>query len=222
MGRPHLGPLPRETVPPPSRSASSCGCICLVSEFCARGDLFALLADRARTPDAEFNWQRRLSLALDGARGLAFLHGQGVIHRDLKSLNLLLTEDWRLKIADFGLSRFKAASSAAVLTGQCGSFHWMAPEIMNGHAYTEKADVFSFGVIMWELATRKPPYYGIDGQVVSQRVVKEGLRPKISQRDAPGPFLDLMRRCWDDNPDNRPYFGEIMRELEAMNFKDIG
>jgi serine/threonine protein kinase len=90
----------------------------------------------------------------------------------------------------------------------------MAPEVIRGFKYTEKADVFSFGVIMWELATRKPPYYGIDGQVVSQKVVREGLRPKISDREAPGAFLDLMKRAWDDNPERRPNFGTIIRELD--------
>jgi serine/threonine protein kinase len=98
----------------------------------------------------------------------------------------------------------------------------MAPEVIRGFKYTEKADVFSFAVIMWELATRKPPYYGIDGSVVSQRVVKEGLRPKISEKECPGPFLELMRRCWDEDPDKRPYFGEIITDLQAMNFKNLG
>jgi len=97
----------------------------------------------------------------------------------------------------------------------------MAPEVIRGFKYTEKADIFSYGVILWELATRKPPYYGIDGQVVSQRVVRENLRPKISEREAPGPFLDLMKRCWDDNPERRPAFGTIIRELEGMNFKGM-
>lgn len=97
----------------------------------------------------------------------------------------------------------------------------MAPEVIRGFKYTEKADVFSFAVIMWELATRKPPYYGIDGSVVSQRVVKEGLRPKISDKECPGPFLELMRRCWDEDPEKRPYFGEIITDLQQMNFKNL-
>ena len=127
-----------------------------------------------------------------------------------------------LKITDFGLARESRQTIDNIRMSAAGTWAWMAPEVIKGFKYTEKADVFSFGVIMWELATRKPPYYGIDGQVVSQRVVKEGLRPKISERDAPGPFLELMKRCWDDDPDRRPYFGEIMRELEGMNFKNIG
>lgn len=68
----------------------------------------------------------------------------------------------------------------------------MAPEVIDSNRYTEKADVFSYGVILWELATRKPPYYGIDGQEVARRVVQENLRPSIKERDCPGPFLELM------------------------------
>ena len=97
----------------------------------------------------------------------------------------------------------------------------MAPEVIQTHIYSEKADVLSFGVILWELATRKPPYYGIEGQVVSQKVVTEGLRPKISDKEAPGVFIELMKRCWHENPDRRPSFGDIIRELDAMNFKNI-
>jgi len=97
----------------------------------------------------------------------------------------------------------------------------MAPEVIKGHKYTEKADVFSFGIILWELATRKPPYYGIDGSEVSRKVKDEGLRPKISDKEAPGPFLELMKRCWHEDPDRRPHFGDIIKELDAMNFKNL-
>ena len=108
------------------------------------------------------------------------------------------------------------------MTSKIGTYQWMAPEVINnGSKYTEKADVFSFGIILWELATRQPPYFGIDGKMVSEKVVKEGLRPKISEKEAPGPFLDLMKRCWHKDPERRPMFGEIIGELDAMNFKNI-
>ena len=190
--------------------------LCIVLEYCARGSLWSLLHDM----QIRMTWDYRKKFALDIAKGVYYLHTskQPILHRDLKSLNILLDHALTAKLADFGWTRIKAK----VMTSKIGTYQWMAPEVIRGFKYTEKADVFSFGVILWELATRKPPYYGIDGQMVSQRVVKEGLRPKISDRDAPGPFLDLMRRCWDDDPDKRPYFGEIMRDLESMNFKNIG
>jgi serine/threonine protein kinase len=195
--------------------APGCGCVCLVSEFCARGDLFTLLADRARVPDASFGWGRRLGLALDGARGLAFLHAQDVIHRDLKSLNLLLTADWRLKISDFGLSRFKAASSAAVLTGQCGSFHWMAPEIMDGSAYSEKADVYSFGVNLWEFFTRQVPFNGLPVVQVVAAVITRQERPPIPAA-CPAPYAQLVRDCWQSDDAARPSMDEVCARLQQL------
>lgn len=97
----------------------------------------------------------------------------------------------------------------------------MAPEVIESCRYTEKADVFSYGVILWELATRKPPYYGIDGQDVAKKVVQENLRPPIREKDAPGPFLELMQLCWDRNPDKRPNFQQIISMLNQMNFKNV-
>ena len=189
--------------------------LCIVLEYCQRGSLWGLLHDM----QIKITWEHRKKFALDIAKGLYYLHTnrQPILHRDIKSLNILLDHALTCKLADFGWTRIKAK----VMTSKIGTYQWMAPEVIRGFKYTEKADIFSYGIILWELATRKPPYYGIDGQVVSQRVVREGLRPKISEREAPGPFLDLMRRCWDDNPERRPDFKVIIRDLEQMNFKGI-
>lgn len=190
--------------------------LCIILEYCSRGSLWSLLHDLS----IKMNWEYRKKFALDIAKGVYYLHTnkQPILHRDLKSLNVLLDHSLNCKLADFGWTRILGK----VMTSKIGTYQWMAPEVINGHKYTEKADVFSFGVILWELATRKPPYYGIDGQVVSMRVVKENLRPKISEKEAPGPFLDLMKRCWHEDPDRRPAFGEIIKELDAMNFKNLG
>lgn len=190
--------------------------LCIILEYCSRGSLWSLLHDLS----IKMTWEYRKKFALDIAKGVYYLHTSRmpILHRDLKSLNILLDHALTAKLADFGWTRIKAK----VMTSKIGTYQWMAPEVIKGFKYTEKADVFSFGIILWELATRKPPYYGIDGQVVSQRVVKENLRPKISERDAPGPFLELMRRCWHEDPERRPNFGEIIRDLESMNFKNIG
>jgi serine/threonine protein kinase len=126
----------------------------LVMEFVPRGNLFALLGDGAVSLD----WQQRLKIALGTVKGMAYLHEQDpiIVHRDLKSLNLLLTDDLDCKVTDFGLSRFKAESDER-MTGQCGTYHWMAPEVINSENYTEKADVYSVAIILWEIYTRAIP-----------------------------------------------------------------
>jgi len=101
----------------------------------------------------------------------------------------------------------------------------MAPEVIAGFKYTEKADVFSYGIILWELATRLPPYYGIEGTEVSLKVVKEDLRPKISwdqEANTPEPILMLMKKCWHWDPQERPSFYEVIDALNNMDFKNFG
>lgn len=114
-----------------------------------------------------------------------------IIHRDLKSLNILLDSCFRAKIADFGWTRLKGDR----MTNRIGTFQWMAPEVINGEVYTEKADIFSYGIILWEIAAREPPYKNIMGTKVSIDVVKYDLRPEIP-KGTPEPFMKLIKRCW--------------------------
>ena len=111
-----------------------CDPICLITEYCHKGNLFDVL----QNAPSSLEWSLVLKLATDAARGMAFLHAHKpvIIHRDLKSLNLLVSDRWTLKVSDFGLSRFKAAS---VMTGQCGTYQWMAPEVIASQHYNEKA-----------------------------------------------------------------------------------
>jgi serine/threonine protein kinase len=163
-----------------------------------------------------------------------------IIHRDLKSLNLLVDADWNVKVSDFGLSRFKALTSSGLMTAQCGTFHWMAPEVIAGHKYTEKADVYSFGIDMWELLTRAIPFTGlqpmqvkcvvtstfhIDSRLVAvfvrsfsqvaMAVLTRGLRPAIPP-DCPRDYALLMEACWQTEPELRPTFIEITERLAHM------
>ncbi|GMH84843.1 hypothetical protein TrVE_jg1506 [Triparma verrucosa] len=181
----------------------------LIMEFVPRGNLFALLGDS----EVSLDWLQRLKIALGTVKGMAYLHAQTpiIIHRDLKSLNLLLTEDLDCKVTDFGLSRFKASNDDK-MTGQCGTYHWMAPEVINSEAYTEKADVYSISIILWEIYTRAIPYDGMKPVQAAMHVIQGG---RLMLPDGcPQWFVHLVHSAWDANPENRPGMEYIMLILE--------
>lgn len=148
-----------------------------------------------------------------------FLHQQEpqILHRDLKSLNLLLTEcvdgptDFvQCKVTDFGLSRTKEEintnASGAVngdsteMTGMAGTFHWMAPEVMQSEAqYSQKADVYSYGVVLWEIMAREPPFKTLRPHEIMFGVVSEQRRPdvRLIPQNCPIEYKIIMERCWD-------------------------
>ena len=131
-----------------------------------------------------------------------------IIHRDLKSLNVLINDANQIKIADFGWTRTKAKW----MTKKIGTYQYMAPEVINSNKYSEKADVYSYGIILWEIAAREAPYKHLKGHKVSIEVTSKNLRPKIPQ-NCPENFARLMKKCWNVSPFKRPSFRDIIREL---------
>ena len=93
----------------------------------------------------------------------------------------------------------------------------MAPEVIRGKEYTEKADVFSFGIILWEIATRQPPYRNLTAVQVGMQVAHNRLRPSIP-RNTPSEFADLMRECWDQDPKSRPSFSHCVQRISQWRF----
>ncbi|CAE7651310.1 STY46 [Symbiodinium sp. KB8] len=190
----------------------------IISEFCSGGTVFALLHQRR---DLSLPWPQRLPIALDVAKGMNFLHRRQVVHRDLKSLNLLLACPIRgsddvpaVKVSDFGLSRaFRPDAAQAVMTNGAGTYHWMAPEVLSGQGYDEKVDVYSYGICLFELITRRIPYEGSGLEPVSIAVaVSRGKRPDVAfiPEDTPADLRFTMKCCWAHRSSGRPGFDTIL------------
>ncbi|XP_026164893.1 mitogen-activated protein kinase kinase kinase 21 isoform X2 [Mastacembelus armatus] len=191
--------------------------LCLVMEYARGGTLNRALTGRRIPPHILVNW------AVQIARGMHYLHEEAVvpiIHRDLKSSNILLLEKIEnddigrktLKITDFGLARewHKTTKMSAA-----GTYSWMAPEVIKSSLFSKGSDVWSYGVLLWELLTGEVPYRGIDGLAVAYGVAVNKLTLPIPST-CPEPFAKLMEECWDQDPHVRPSFSCILEQLSAI------
>ncbi|CAA6665498.1 unnamed protein product [Spirodela intermedia] len=156
-----------------------------------------------------------VQMALDLARGLSYLHSKKVVHRDVKTENMLMDKARTVKIADFGVARLEAQNPND-MTGETGTLGYMAPEVLNGHPYNRKCDVYSFGICLWEIYCCDMPYPDLTFAEVSSAVVRQNLRPEIP-RCCPSSLGNVMKRCWDANPDRRPEMDEVVAILEAID-----
>ncbi|NWR74472.1 M3K21 kinase, partial [Centropus unirufus] len=199
--------------------------LCLVMEFARGGSLNRALAaapgaargGRRIPPHILVNW------AVQIARGMLYLHDQAIVpilHRDLKSSNILLLEKMEhddicnktLKITDFGLARewHRTTKMSAA-----GTYAWMAPEVIKSSMFSKGSDIWSYGVLLWELLTGEVPYRGIDGLAVAYGVAVNKLTLPIPST-CPEPFAKLMKECWEQDPHIRPSFALILEQLTAI------
>ncbi|XP_057491203.1 serine/threonine-protein kinase STY13-like [Actinidia eriantha] len=185
---------------------------CVVVEYLPGGALKSFLIKNIRKKLA---FKVVMQLALDLARGLSYLHSKKIVHRDVKTENMLLDKTRTVKIADFGVARVEA-SNPNDMTGETGTLGYMAPEVLNGNPYNRKCDVYSFGICLWEIYCCDMPYPDLSFSEVTAAVVRQNLRPEIP-RCCPSSFANVMKRCWDANPDKRPEMGEVVSMLEAID-----
>jgi sterile alpha motif and leucine zipper-containing kinase AZK len=200
-------------------SWSSSNDICAVTEYMAKGDLFGFLKRR----NGQINWpDHKIYLAEDVADALVYLHSltPKVIHRDLKSKNILLDDNFRAKLSDFGISRERSLEET--MTAGVGTIYWTAPEVLMGKKYTEKADIYSFGIVLSELDTHQVPYHDVrdDGRKLQamkivQKVIRENIRPTFTD-SIPKVVMDLARGCLNSNPDVRPDAMELLRIIQHI------
>lgn len=154
-----------------------------------------------------------LKIATEVCRGMDYLHKRRIVHRDLKAANLLLDDVGTVKIADFGVSR--VLDPHGVMTAETGTYRWMAPEVIEHSPYRESADVYSFGIVLWELVTGQVPYSAMTPLQAAVGVVQKGLRPEIPPTCPPA-IADLMRACWTRNPQDRPTFEALKQQVEGL------
>ncbi|NWJ04043.1 M3K7 kinase, partial [Crypturellus undulatus] len=188
--------------------------VCLVMEYAEGGSLYNVL--HGAEPLPHYTAAHAMSWCLQCSQGVAYLHSmkpKALIHRDLKPPNLLLVAGGTvLKICDFGT----ACDIQTHMTNNKGSAAWMAPEVFEGSNYSEKCDVFSWGIILWEVITRRKPFDEIGGPAFRiMWAVHNGTRPPLI-KNLPKPIESLMTRCWSKDPSQRPSMEEIVKIMTHL------
>jgi len=186
--------------------------VCLVMEFASRGSMHQIIHSAIPLP-----WNTRLkAMLLDTCRGMCYLHESNpvIVHRDLKSHNLMVFDNWTVKVGDFGMSRIIDPNKGLSMTA-CGTPSWTAPEILKGSKYTHKADVYSFAIVFYECVARKEPYDQTPSyQIVLQ--VAQGYRPVIPE-NIHSEIVEILQECWAEDPDSRPSFSDIILKLDRIS-----
>ncbi|KAG6535367.1 hypothetical protein ZIOFF_000333 [Zingiber officinale] len=183
---------------------------CIITEYLPGGSLRAFLH---KLEHKSLAIEKLVSIALEIARGMEYIHSQGVIHRDLKPENIIFDQDFCIKIVDFGIACEEAYCDA--LTEDDGTYRWMAPEMIKHKPYGRKVDVYSFGLLLWEMATGKIPYEEMTPIQAAFAVVDKNLRPPIPT-NCPPPLKVLIEQCWSILPEKRPEFWQIVKVLEQF------
>lgn len=187
--------------------------VCLVMEYAECGSLYSVLH---RSPNLQYTISHAINWAKQSAQGVSYLHSmrpKPLIHRDLKSPNLLLIDGGRrLKLCDFGT----VTDKATMMTNNKGSAAWMAPEVFEGSTYTEKCDVYSWGIILWECLSREQPFKNIELPYSIMWSVHTGHRPPLLE-GCPKTIEHLITSCWDQSPLKRPSMEEVVEWLTMFD-----
>jgi serine/threonine protein kinase len=179
----------------------------------------------------QFSYVDVLRVARSIADAMSYCHQEAipgcmVLHRDLKPDNIGFTLDGTVKIIDFGLAKIVENASVDsddiyTMSGETGSLRYMAPEVADALPYNAAADVYSFGIILWEMNATKKPFEGLNRELFYERVVHGGERPSLN-RKWPSQLTSLLSECWDADMHNRPRFKEIVGRLDALLAKEKG
>lgn len=199
LSHPNVIKLIGVTVTPP---------FCIVTTYAPNGVLIDLVSGKGDNSRATPLF--RTKVALDIARAMEYVHSIGLIHRDLKPPNILLDENDRAVVCDFGLARITSSH----MSGEVGTTQWVAPELMTQDTpYTTSVDVYAYGIMLWELLTDGIPYKGLKTNQICNLVLKYGERPEIPE-DCPPRLAKVIKRTWAQRPEDRPSFYDLRRVFE--------
>lgn len=195
----------------------------VITEFMPNNSLQKLI-ESVNKGQAPKNWETIKAINIFGiAAGMAYIHQHDIIHRDLKTENVMLDSNFYPKIADFGFSKvFEQGMEKQISqTLNVGTPVYMAPELLDDQHYDNTVDVFAYAIILYELTTLHKPYDDKKNLTTYNlfKFVKDGERPTIHDREIPDDYVELISRCWDGAPANRPSFITIVKGL--MDYKDV-
>ncbi|CAF4744219.1 unnamed protein product [Pieris macdunnoughi] len=196
---------------------------CIIMEYCQYGSLFDFLhSNTVFMPKQLLKWAKEI------ARGMAYLHAHKIIHRDLKSPNILISDELMVKVSDFGTSR--EWNDVSAVMSFTGTVAWMAPEVIRHEPCSERVDVWSFGVVMWELLTVEVPYKNLETHAIMWGVGTNSIALPIPS-NCPSSLQQLLKQCWNRVPRNRPPFkiiaahlemaGGDLRNMDTETFKNV-
>lgn len=183
---------------------------CIIMEYCPLGTLYQLINNKGEElpPHRLVEWSKHI------ASGMHYLHSHKIIHRDLKSPNVLIGADEVAKISDFGTSR--QWNEVSTRMSFAGTVAWMAPEIIRNEPCSEKVDIWSFGVVLWELLTCETPYKDVDSSAIMWGVGNNSLHLPLPS-SCPDGYKILIKQCCSPKPRNRPSFKIILLHLEIAS-----
>jgi len=185
----------------------------LVMEYMPEGSMYGLLHS-----DQALGWDARTTMGIDIGAGLAYLHKRDILHRDLKSMNVLLYQQggqYRCKLTDFGLSKIKTETKTITADSGQGTLAWMGPELFGRRAvYAKASDIYSYAVVLWELATRATPFSDAHNPALIAKWVGDGEREDIPS-DVPVPIRDVITEAWAQDPASRLSATQIVKRLKA-------
>jgi len=183
--------------------------VCLVTEYCERGDLGSYLA-------CKLSWKLKINFATQIANGMHYLHTRipPVVHRDLKCSNILVTRDNMIKLSDFGLSKHLILGASNT---KLGTIAWTAPELIIDFniPYTTSADIYSYGMVLWELLHDGAVPYGDLAEIQTIRAIEKGDKPPLPE-DVDKQYASIIIQCWSDDPNQRPSFEQIIYNLSKI------